>query len=134
MLRRWISLAIMIALVVTTMPSIAYASMNHDLGAKAEYTQVQQEKGHGDCHGHDDGQASVKKTSVKQTDSKPGKNSCCDKVCKCINGSCHGGTIVLGLNSFSHFYSPVVAKNSFGNAQDILDSAIADRIKRPPRI
>lgn len=129
-MRNFISIFVMLALVITTSfaPSISHA-MPHD-GAKAvQSTQAEAAKGH-DCHGHSKAKADSQKTA--QNDKGTGGH-CCDKgMCKCVGGNCHSLSKYLGNsgNSIS-----VVSTSSLVFAFDsqFIDSALPNRLKRPPK-
>lgn len=130
-IQKWISIIVMMAFVVTTIPSISHAAMPHDdggmLAVKSEQASPPVHEG---CAGHDGQKQDTQKTVEKKDSSE---NSCCDgKTCKCIDSSCNGSVKIFGSNSFG-FTSPRSAKAQFSIEERTADSDFYSRIKRPPR-
>ena len=101
--------------------STADAMAAHDV-FKMEITETQERDG---CH------------KIKQTEStKNAQNlseECCDKgICKCIGSNCHGMSKIFGNDSNS---LAVVSTDSLVFAFDnqFVESALANRLKRPPK-
>lgn len=116
-----------LALVVTTTmaPSISYA-MPHD-GVKAAKTEA---KAH-DCHGHGEAKTTSGKTAQNDKDAS---GKCCDKgMCKCIGGTCHNGLSQILGNSGNSLLVLSSSQSVFGFENQFVDSALPNRLKRPPR-
>jgi hypothetical protein len=126
-MRKWISILVMVAFVMTTtMPVSSHAMMQPEV-AKAVQTQ-QAAKGH-DCH-HGAKADSAKTTQHK---SNTANKSCCDEgACKCLNGFCHGGLAKI-FNNGSDAPSFSYLQSRFGSANESADSALLEGLKRPPR-
>jgi hypothetical protein len=128
-MRKWISFIVILAFVVTTIPSISHAAMSHDSGATVVKSEQVNAPTHEDCAGHDGQKQDVQKTAEKKSSDKP----CCDgKTCKCIGSSCNGSAKVFGSNSFG-LTSPRAVKAPFSFEETIAISDFYSRIKRPPR-
>ena len=129
-MRKWISFVVMLAFVVTTIPSISHAAMSHDSGNVAVKSKQTSAPTHEDCAGHDGQKQDVQKNVEKKDSSE---KSCCDgKTCKCIGSSCNGSVKIFGSNNFS-FNSPLSVKALFSIEERTADSDFYSRIKRPPR-
>ena len=118
-----------LALVITTTmaPAVSHA-MPHDAKA-TQATKTEVAKGH-DCHGHGEAKADSQKTAQNDKDAS---GKCCDKgMCKCVGGNCHSLSKYLsnGGNSLSAVSSSV-SVFAFGN--QFVDSAMPNRLKRPPK-
>lgn len=128
--RKWISCLVMLAFVVTTMPSIAHAAMPHGTATVAGSSDQSAAAPHPDCAGHE-GQAQNTQKAADQN-APQGKDDCCDKTCKCLNSSCNSATKILGQNSYG--ISPLSMRSAtFAFEEQSLDSGIVSRLKRPPR-
>ncbi len=104
---------------------MSYA-MAHD-SAKVEKTEASSE--HGDCHKHADAEQSGK---TAQNDKDSGK--CCDKgICKCVGGTCHNGLSKIFGNSSNVIFSLTSRKDSFNFTNDVMESVLSSRLKRPPK-
>lgn len=117
---------VMLALVMTTSfaPSTSHA-MSHD-GIKTEKTETAKGK---DCH---HGEAKAGSQEAAQND-KDSSGKCCDKgMCKCVGGNCHSLSKYLGggNNSLVTLSSSI---SGFAFDNQLVDSALANRLKRPPR-
>lgn len=121
---------VMMAFVVTTIPSISHAAMSHDSGTVTVKSEQVSAPTHEGCAGHDGQKQDVQKTAEKKDSSS---KSCCDgKTCKCIGSSCNGSVKIFGSNNFG-FTSPRAVKAPFSFEQQIAISDFYSRIKRPPR-
>lgn len=83
-----------------------------------------------DCHHHNMVKSTVEKTA-KNDQGNSGK--CCDKgMCKCIGGNCHSLSKIFGNGSNS---LSAVSSSSLVFAFDnqFVDSALPNRLKRPPK-
>lgn len=130
-MRKWIGMIVMMAFVVTTIPSISHAAMSHDDGGTAAVKSEQASAPtHEDCAGHGGQKQDVQKTAEKKDSS--GKPCCDGKTCKCIGSSCNGSVKIFGSNNFG-FTSPRAVKAPFSFEQRIAISDFYSRIKRPPR-
>lgn len=122
-MRKWISMLMMVAMIVTTiMPAASHASMNHQHNAIAAHSEMTGM----DCD-HSADKASHDKHASKE---KP----CCDKgSCQCIGGTCHGGlvTILPTAGDAQLAFNTNVSQFSFAEAP--IESATLSRLKRPPR-
>ncbi len=105
---------------------MSHAMMPHD-SAKVEKAEASLE--HGDCHKHAKAEQSSK---TAQNDKDSGK--CCDKgICKCVGGTCHNGLSQIlgnGSNSLSAVSSDSLV---FAFDSQLVDSALPERLKRPPK-
>ena len=121
---------VMMAFVVTTIPSISHAAMSHDGGATVVKLEQASAPTHENCSGHDGQKQDVQKTAEKKDSSdKP----CCDgKTCKCVGSSCNGSVKIFGSNNFG-LTSPRAVKAPFSFEQRVAVSDFYSRIKRPPR-
>lgn len=129
-IKKWISCIVVLAFVVTTIPSISHAAMSHDSGNFAVKSEQTSALTHEGCAGHDGQKQDVQKTVEKKDISE---KSCCDgKTCKCIGSSCNGSVKVFGSNNFG-FTSPRSVKALFSIEERTADSDFYSRIKRPPR-
>lgn len=116
-----------LALVMTTsFPSTSHAMMPHD-SAKIEKTKASSE--HGDCHKHAKAEQSDK---TVQNDKDSGK--CCDKgVCKCVGGTCHNGLTKIFGNGSNSLASLSSDSSVFAFDNQFVESALSNRLKRPPK-
>jgi hypothetical protein len=129
-MRKWISFIVILAFVVTTIPSISHAAMSHDSGTTVVKSEQVNAPTHEDCHGHGEQKQDVQKTAEKKDSSS---KHCCDgKTCKCIGSSCNGSAKVFGSNSFG-LTSPRAVKAPFSFEETVAVSDFYSRIKRPPR-
>ena len=119
-----ISIFMVLALVLSTsFPSMSHAMMSHDT-AKIEKAEASSE--HGDCHKHAKAEQSGK---TAQND----KDKCCDKgMCKCVGGNCHGMSKIFG-NGSNSIASASSSSLVFAFDNQFVESALANRLKRPPK-
>ena len=121
-MRKWISMLMMIAMVVTTiMPAASHASMTHRDSASAAHSEMAgMDCDHADKASHD-------KQASKD---KP----CCEKgACKCIGGNCHGGLAsILGKDGDAMLAFDTHA-GQFSIADQYIESATLARLQRPPK-
>lgn len=110
----------------TSFPTASHAMMPHD-SARVEKAEASE---HGDCHHRGEAKAASGKTAQNDKDSS---GQCCDKgICKCATGACHGGFAMMGNSSNSSFQ--INASNgTFGLANQLVDSTLPERLKRPPK-
>ena len=123
-MRVFISMFMILALVIaTSLPAASHAMMPHN-SAKVEKAEASSE--HGDCHKY-------AKAEQAQNDKDSGK--CCDKgVCKCIGGTCHNGLSQILGNGGNSLFALAASKSSFGGfTNDVVESALSNRLKRPPK-
>jgi hypothetical protein len=130
--KRCISIFVVLAFVMTTMPMVSHGSSAHDIKAPSEKTYNNLKKSHPDCHGHVDKKASADKDETNTQDKGHNKKSCCDKVCKRVGGTCHSSIKVYGSHDIS-FVHPLTGKSFFAGEQIIVVSNLHSRIKRPPK-
>lgn len=122
-------MVVMLAFVVSTMPTLSHASMPSDMGQKVVKTESAPTQKH-HCHEEAD-KAEPAKTASDEAPC-PSKKSCCDgAACKCLGNACNGTAKVLGIIGLSFF--PLVTKERFTLSEDRNTSSLSDRIKRPPR-
>lgn len=101
---------------------MSHGMMPHD-SAKAEKAEASSD--HGDCHKH-------AKAEQTQNDKESGK--CCDKgMCKCIGGTCHNGLSKIFGNGSESLFRLTASESSFGYTNDVVESALSNRLKRPPK-
>ncbi len=127
-MRNFISMFMILALVVATTvaPSVTHA-MTHD-ALKAGQTQA---SAGGDCHHHGEAKAASGKTAQNDKDSS---GQCCDKgMCKCIGGTCHNGLSQILGNGGTPLPALTASKSQFGFVNEFVDSALPERLKRPPK-
>jgi len=119
-----------LALVITTtvVPSVSHA-MPHD-GAKAVQTTKTEAANDHDCHGHGEAKADSQKTAQNDKDAS---GKCCDKgMCKCVGNNCHSLSKYLGNGNNS--ISAVSSSSAvFAFDNQFVDSALPNRLKRPPK-
>lgn len=132
-LRKWISMLVIMAFVVSTMPMSAHASVSHGHAKKThiEKTEVSQSAPkHHNCH-HTDKVEPTAKTAKADKDCA-GKG-CCEKNCKCIGGMCGSGSpSVLGAAGLN-LNTPSINTTYFGLAENLAAADHDGRLKRPPR-
>jgi hypothetical protein len=119
----FVSMFMVLVLVMTTsFPSMSHAMMNHD-AAKVEKVEVSE---HGDCHGH-------KEAKQTQKTAQNDKDKCCDKgMCKCVGGNCHGMSKIFG-NGNNSLAAVSTDSTVFAFDNQFVDSALPNRLKRPPK-
>lgn len=124
-MRIFISIFMVLALVMaTSFPSMSHAMMPHN-SAKVEKAEASE---HSDCHHHGEAKAASSKAVNKDS-----SGHCCDKgMCKCATGACHGGIAMMGDSSTSSFQLNA-RKSQFGFSNQFVDSALPERLKRPPK-
>lgn len=122
----FVSMFMVLALVMTTsFPAASNAMMPHD-SAKAEQAKASDE---GDCHKHAKAEQSGK---TAQNDKESGK--CCDKgVCKCVGGTCHSGLTKIFGNGGNSLASLSSESSVFAFDNQFVESALSNRLKRPPK-
>lgn len=126
--RKWISCLVMLAFVITTMPSLSHAAMPH--GNAAASTDQTAAATHEDCAGHEGKAQDALKTADKSA--PKGDNECCGKTCKCVNSSCSSAAKIMGQHG-NGFLPSQTQRAAFAFEEQILDSGIVSRLKRPPR-
>lgn len=129
-MRNFISILMILALVITTtmVPAVGRA-MPHD-GAQA--VKAEASKAH-DCHGQAkaDSQKSTHHNSAHNE--KDASGNCCDKgMCKCVGGNCHSLSKYLG-NGGNSFSAISTGSLVFAFDNQFVDSALPNRLKRPPK-
>jgi hypothetical protein len=129
MLRKWLSIVVMLAFVVSTMPTLSHASMPSDMSSHNVVKAEPAKKKH---HCHEEAEKAEPVKTASDEAPCPSKKSCCDgATCKCLGNACNGAAKILGLIDLGFF--PLAAKETFSISQDRLVSSLSDRIKRPPR-
>jgi hypothetical protein len=123
----FVSMFMVLALVMaTSFPSMSHAMMPND-SAKVEKAEASSE--HGDCHKHAKAEQSGK---TAQNDKDSGE--CCDKgICKCVGGTCHNGLSKIFGNGSNALFRLTSSTDSFNFTNDVVESALASRLKRPPK-
>lgn len=120
-----------LALVITTTmaPAVSHAA-SHNHTKAVEAVKAEAPAGH-DCHGHGEAKADTQKAA--QNDKAP-SGKCCDKgMCKCVGGTCHNGlSKILGNNSTS-LAAVSSSASVFAFNNQFVDSALPNRLKRPPK-
>lgn len=126
-MRIFVSIFMVLALVMTTsFPAASNAMMMPHDSAKAEQAKASDE---GDCHKHAKAEQSDK---TAQNDKESGK--CCDKgVCKCVGSTCHNGLSKIFNNGNGSMFQLVSSADSFNFTNDVVESALSNRLKRPPK-
>jgi hypothetical protein len=116
-MRIFVSILIVLALVMTTsFPTVSHAMMLQD-SAKVEKTEATSE--HGDCHEY---------AKVGQS------GKCCDEgMCKCIGSACHNGLSKIFGNGSEPLFRLTANKSSFNFTNDVVESVLSSRLKRPPK-
>lgn len=112
----------MVVLAVTTaMPAMSHASMKHE-----HHEQVAAHDD-ADCD-HHHGQKTA--GASHHSHDKP----CCDKgICKCVGGSCHNGLATIFGNSDVSTFSLTSSHSQFSFAEENIESALTERLQRPPK-
>jgi hypothetical protein len=129
-LRQWFSMLTLIAFVLTTTMSATSHAMPHDGTKEVQSTKTEAAKDH-DCHGHDEAKADSQKTAKNDKDPS---GKCCDKgMCKCLGGTCHNGLSQFLGNSGTPLLVLTASKSVFGFDNQFVDSALPNRLKRPPK-
>jgi hypothetical protein len=124
----FVSIFMVLALVMTTsFPTMSHAMMPHD-SAKVEKAEASSE--HGDCHKH----AKAEQPSKTAQNDKDASGECCDKgICKCVGGTCHNGLSKIFGNGSNALFRLTSSTDSFNFTNDVVESALASRLKRPPK-
>jgi hypothetical protein len=125
-MRVFVSIFMVLALIVSMgMPIASHAMMSHD-SVNAEHAQASEKQ---DCHQHTNAQPSEKHTQ-NDTGSTRG---CCDKgSCKCVGNHCHSLSKYFGDGYASP--NPIALKSeAFAFDDQLVESVLADRLKRPPK-
>lgn len=127
-MRKWISMIMMVAMVVsTTVPAASHASMNHEPSVKARHSEQAASAEHANCD------HAAQKTTGKTQDKH--EKPCCEKgMCKCIGGNCHnGGMAKLSGDGSIALLARDANSNQFAFADQFIESATLARLKRPPK-
>ena len=122
----FISMFMVLALFVATAiaPSVSHAMPNNTLKAG----QIQASAG-GDCHNH----AKVEQSNKTAQNDKDASGECCDKgICKCLGGNCHNGLSKIFGNGSNALFRLTSNTGNFNFANDVVESALSNRLKRPP--
>jgi hypothetical protein len=122
--RKWFSVFTLVAFVITAMPTASFAQAHHHEGATAQKAAPSSHN----CH-------HAEKTAAKKSCcDHAGKKSCCDKgMCKCATGSCNSGLAKIFNNGNSALPPAIEAQGQFRLSEENIDSALPERIQRPPR-
>lgn len=126
-MKKFIGIFMVLALVMTTsFPAASNAmTMPHD-SAKAEHAKA---SGEGDCHKHAKAEQSGKTAQNDKDSSK-----CCDKgVCKCVGSTCHNGLSKIFGNGSNSLASLSSDSSAFAFDNQFVESALSNRLKRPPK-
>jgi len=128
MLKKWFSLVLMWAFVISTMPVAAHASVSQGHAHKVEASLSTVEHHH--CHHAHKGEI-LQKTA--KADKHCVGHDCCEKNCKCIGGMCGSGSpSVIGAAGFN-LDTPSLGMKYFGLAARMAAGGHDRRLKRPPR-
>ena len=135
-MKKWISILMTVALMVTTIfPAASHASMHQPATAKASIAADDHHDGH---HHHDLKVASAEqgeKPCCDHAGKKPccghGK-MCCKDMCKCPGGNCNGGLAKI-FNNSSDSLLLASSEAVFGFGDEFVDPAFTSRLKRPPK-
>ena len=116
-----------LALVMTTsFPIVSHAMMPHD-SAKVEKEASSK---HGDCHKH----AKAEQSDKTAQNGKDSSDKCCDKgICKCVGGTCHNSLLKIFSNGANGLFRLTSNTHSFNFTNDVEESALSNRLKRPPK-
>lgn len=123
----FVSIFMVLALVMTTsFPATSHAMMPHD-SAKTEQAKASDE---GDCHKH----AKAEQSSKTVQNDKDSSGECCDKgICKCVGGTCHSGLSKIFGNGSNALFRLTSSTGNFNFTNDVVESALSNRLKRPPK-
>lgn len=128
--RFWIGAFLMIAVIAASFPSSAMTP--HD-GAKHPTQSAGSSGSHDNHNSHPQSKAGHGKHACCEKQKSKADPECNDGRCKCVDGSCHGASVkILGGASLPLPRLPL-AGNMYEYSDVVLTSAIADRLKRPPR-
>ncbi|MDX2112790.1 MAG: hypothetical protein SFW63_03545 [Alphaproteobacteria bacterium] len=127
-MKKFIGIFMVLALVMTTsFPTMSHAMTPHD-AAKAEKAEVSSE--YGDCHNH----AKAEQSSKTAQNDKDASGECCDKgICKCVGGTCHNGLSKIFGNGSNSLVSLSSDSSAFAFDNQFVESALSNRLKRPPK-
>ncbi len=130
-MRNFISIFMILALVITTTMTPAEShAMPHEDTKATQTTKTEAAKDH-DCHGHGEAKADANKTVQNDKDAS---EKCCDKgMCKCVGGTCHNGLSQFLGNGGTPLFALTASKSVFGFDNQFVDSAMPNRLKRPPK-
>lgn len=123
-MKNFVGIFTILALLITTvLPAASHAMPQH----KAEASKILVVGENHDCHGH----------GSKDTDNKAAQNDasdkCCDKgMCKCVGGNCHSLSKYFG-NGANSLAAVSSSSNVFAFDNQFVDSALPNRLKRPPK-
>ncbi len=138
-MRKWISIFVMAAFVLTTiMPASSHASMHSGIAAPSA-TQVENHSDGHLNHHHEAKLASAvqgDKPCCDHANKKPccGKGKmCCKDMCKCPGGNCNGGIAKVFPNGSGDLRLLASSQSSFGFSEEFIESAYLSRLKRPPK-
>ena len=106
---------------------MSHAMMPHD-SAKVEKAEASSEQG--DCHKN----ANAEQSDKTVQNDKDASGECCDKgICKCVGGTCHNGLSKVFGNSSNALFRLTSSTGSFIFTNDVVESALSNRLKRPPK-
>lgn len=104
---------------------MSHAMMPHN-SMKVEQTKASDA---GDCHKHAKAEQSGK---TAQNDKDSGE--CCDKnICKCVGSVCHNGLSKIFNNGNGSLFGVASSRSGFTFTNDVVKSALSNRLKRPPK-
>lgn len=118
-----IAVFLVASMLASTIPSIASA-------AHGDRHEHQQQAAH---HNHKVGQSDPAAQNKMPCCEKQVEKHCDDGNCKCVDGSCHGTSGKLLGGAGLPLPLPFLVRTSFEYSDVVLISAIAERLKRPPR-
>ena len=126
-MRVFVSILMILALVMgTSFPAVSHAMAHHH---STNTKTAEAASGLDDCHNH----SNTKQISKSaQNDKEPGK--CCDEgMCKCIGGTCHSGLSMIFGNGLNALYRLNSSTGAPIFTNDVVESALSRRLKRPPK-
>lgn len=127
-MRIFVNIFMVLALVMTTsFPVTSHAMMMPHDSAKAEQVKASDE---GDCHKH----AKAEQSDKTAQNDKDASGECCDKgICKCVGGTCHNGLSKIFGNGSNSLASLSSESSVFAFDNQFVESALSNRLKRPPK-
>lgn len=125
---KFISIFMVLAFVMTTsFPAASHVMMMSYDSAKAERAKASDE---GDCHKH----AKAEQSEKTARNDKDHSGKCCDKgMCKCIGSTCHSGLSKIFNNGNGSLFQLASSRGGFTFTNDVVESALSNRLKRPPK-
>lgn len=128
-MRKFFSICMMLVFAVATViPATPHAEMVKD---STHNVRASDTSDHGDCHHGDSAKTSSAKT--EQNNKNTGGKCCEQGPCTCTLHACHGSVVSILGNNEIMLYGLYASKGSFVFADDNIDSALSERLKRPPK-